>query len=356
VAKDAELDRLTTTQDQTFKRQQDAWQAQDQAWKQRSSARDALEKAYQDKQRAYEVQESTWQDFLRAKQDGPRIDSLNAQQEAAFQNMKTAFDNASAAYNSRNGAAAGSYAAEGHRYKAEAQRHVAERRLIVDKIRAARARHEATKPAFQTAKAQFAQVKAAYDRAKEDHVRKQDEFKRAKAEFVTAKDAFHKRLAVVQADSKKRKDDKRALAERAGVPYQYRDDVYITWQLDGTVNIYFGGLGTPDGPGHGHYALTSSGEVPYKRDPFDPHGAQNFEGPGKDGHSGGFSQSHHGWIDGHPVTFAFGWGTRRDHTLIADGHLSWEAFRDSPNHDHYGPGDGPSNNGTLRRTYTGPGA
>jgi hypothetical protein len=278
VAKDAELDRLGTTQDQTFKRQQDAWQAQDQAWKVRSSAKDALEKAYQDKQRAYEAQEASWQDYLRVKQaNGPRIDSLNAQQEAAYQNMKTAFDNASAAYNSRDGVMASTYAAEGHRHKAESQGYVAERRRLVEEIRSARTRHEATKPAFQAAKAQFGQVKSAYDRAKEDHVRKQDEFKRAKAEFVQAKDAFHKRLEVVRAESKRRKDDKRALAEKAGVPYQYLDNVYVSREPDGTINIYFGGLGTPDGPGHGHYALASSGNVTYKRDPFDPHGAQNFE-------------------------------------------------------------------------------
>ncbi len=279
MAKDAELDRLKTTQDQTFQRQQDAWQAQDQAWKHRSSAKDALERAYQNKQRAYDVQESSWQNFLRAKQDGPRIDTLNTQQEAAFQNMKTAFDNASAAYNSHNGVMASSYAAEGHRYKDEAQRHVAERRLIVDKIRAARARHEATKPAFQTAKAQFAQAKTAYNRAKEDHVRKQDEFKRAKAEFIKAKEAFHNRLELVQAESKKRNNDKRALAEKAGVPYQYRDNVYVSREPDGTVNIYFGGLGTPDGFGHGHYAIDNSGKVAYSRDPMEQHGAQNYTEP-----------------------------------------------------------------------------
>lgn len=73
-------------------------------------------------------------------------------------------------------------------------------------------------------------------------------------------------------------------------------------------------------------------------------------------HKGGFHESEHGWIDNQPVTFSLGWGTREGHTLIADGHISWEEFRQSRNHDHYGPGDGPNNNGTLRRRYTGPGS
>jgi hypothetical protein len=72
-------------------------------------------------------------------------------------------------------------------------------------------------------------------------------------------------------------------------------------------------------------------------------------------HRGGFSASEHGWVEGKPVTFALGWGTKNGHTLIADGHVDERAFRQSSNHDHYGPGDGPNNNGTLRRRYTGPG-
>lgn len=34
------------------------------------------------------------------------------------------------------------------------------------------------------------------------------------------------------------------------------------------VDIYFGGIGTPDGPGHGHCSFTLSGEMTYRREPF----------------------------------------------------------------------------------------
>lgn len=277
MAKDAELDRLKTAQDLAFQRKQDAYQAQDSAWKRRSSARDALNRAHEEKQRAYAAQDASWQDYQRVRSySGPRIDQLNAQQEAAFQNMKRAFENASSAHDRRDGAGAASYAADGHRYKAEAQGYVAERRRLVEEIRAARARHEATKPAFGYAKDQFSQAKRSFDQAKADHEQAQTVFKKAKADFDQAAQAFKKRLETVRSESKRRKDDKRSLAEKAGVPYQYRDKVWVSTDLSGNTNIYFGGVGEPNGPGHGHYVMDRSGTVTYKREPFDPHGAQNF--------------------------------------------------------------------------------
>ena len=45
----------------------------------------------------------------------------------------------------------------------------------------------------------------------------------------------------------------------------------------GEVNIYFSGSGSPGDPGHGHYAMDKHGMVTYRRDPFDPHGAHNYE-------------------------------------------------------------------------------
>jgi len=277
MARDAELDRLKVTQDAAFSRKQSSWEAQDQAWKRCEAAKSALEQTYQNKQSAYASQESSWQAYLSVKNaNGPRIDSLNAQQEAAYQSMVSAFNSASSAHDMRDGASAKMYANEGHAKKAEAQGYVAERRRLVAEIRAARERHEATKPAFQGAKAHFGQVKNEFDRAKEEYRQKQAKFQEDKAAFEKAKDAFQKRLEAVQAQSKQRNDEKRVLAEKAGVPLQYRDNVYVTRKPDGSVNIYFGGMGSPDGPGHGHYVLDGSSQLTYSRDPYDQHGAHNY--------------------------------------------------------------------------------
>ena len=278
MAKDAELDRLKTTQDLAYQRKQDAYQAQQRAWEKRSSARDAMNRAFEAKQRAYAEQDRTWQYYQSVRNsNGPRIDSLNAQQDSAFQNMKRSYDAASSAYDRRDGASASNYASEGRRYKEEAQRHVLDRRRLVEEIRSARATHEASKPAFQRAKDDFNSAKRAFDSAKAEHERAQLEFKRAKAEFDQAAKAFRSRLERVKAESKKHREDKKAIAAKAGVPYQYRDNVWVSTDSNGNTNIYFGGVGKPNGPGHGHYVMDRSGKVTYKRDPHDEHGAQNFE-------------------------------------------------------------------------------
>lgn len=88
---------------------------------------------------------------------------------------------------------------------------------------------------------------------------------------------FQNRLATVRAESSRRRAENQSLAAKAGVPHQYQNEVYVSRQSDGSVNVYFGGVGEPNGPGHGHYVLDRSGKVIYRRDPFDPHGAQNFE-------------------------------------------------------------------------------
>lgn len=89
--------------------------------------------------------------------------------------------------------------------------------------------------------------------------------------------AFKTRLEQVRASSKKRRKEKKSIAARAGVPLQYQDNVLISTDPDGITNIYFGGIGKPNGTGHGHYAMDRNGTVTYRREPFDPHGAQNFE-------------------------------------------------------------------------------
>lgn len=357
MAKDVELDRLKAGQDLAFSRKQTAYDAQQAAWTRRKNAGDTMHAAFEEKQRAYDIQQRSWENLQRLRDSyGPRIEQLNRLQESAFQNMKSSFESASSAHDRRDGAGAKSYAEQGHRYKAESRGYVDERRRLVAELRSASDNHKSYSPAFQAAKERFNSAKREFDVAKAAHERTQTDFKAAKAAFDNASKAFKARLEIVKAQNAKRANDKRSIAERAGVPYAYRDQVYTSKDANGNIQIYFGGVGKPNGPGHGHYTMNSSGKVTYKREPFDPHGKENFEGPGKDGHRGGFGKAKHGWVDDHAVTISFGWGSKQGHTLIADGHLTNEQFRDSAHHDHYGPGDGPSNNGTLRGAYTGPGA
>lgn len=277
LAKDAELDRLKTAQDLMYQRKQDAHKAQQTAWERLNSARDAMNRAFEAKQRAYDNQDASWQSLQRLRDSyGPRIESLNRQQQAAFENMGRAFENASSAHNSRNGAMAASYAADGHRYKAESQGYVSERRGLIAELRAASERHAGTKPAFQRAKDEFTSAKRAFEQARTTHDAAKRAFQTAKANFDKAVAEFRARLEKVKAANANRINDRREIARQAGVPMQYLDSVWVSPSGKGGHNIYFGGVGSPSGPGHAHYATDSSGKVTYKRDPFDPHGAHNF--------------------------------------------------------------------------------
>lgn len=305
MPRDAELDRLRSEKDQAYQRMQDAYDAMQQAWEHRSSAREDMNRAfernneaynrksdaYSRQEDAYGVQNAAWTelDGLQSRY-GSRLDALKDQNERAHRNMQDAFERASRAYDARDGASASAYAAEGHAYKQERNDCTEERRGLIQQLQQARDRLNAVRPdterakaAFQYAKAEadrtqadFDRAKAIFERAKADHESKKTDFNRFRSDFNHLKEAYGKRLASVREAAKKRREEKRAIAERAGVPAQYCDNVWISKKPDGTVHIYFGGIGEPNGEGHGHYVVNVSGEVSYRRDPFDPHGPQNF--------------------------------------------------------------------------------
>lgn len=279
---DAELYRLRSARDAAKQQQQTAWQAQQTAWEKLSSARDEMNHAYEAQQTAYANQQAAWDAYMSVKQaNGPRIDSLNSQQERAYHNMVSAFESASSAYYARDGASARMYADQGHAYKAESQACVTERRQLVAKIRTAREQFEAVRPAFQRAKSEYTQARQEFLSAKAEHERAQAEFNKAKAEFDACAKAFKDRLDELKSAHRKRRKEKKSIAEKAGVPLQYQDNVLISTDPDGITNIYFGGIGKPNGTGHGHYAMDRNGTVTYRREPFDPHGTQNFtDAPG----------------------------------------------------------------------------
>ena len=123
-------------------------------------------------------------------------------------------------------------------------------------LRSAKERHDATKPAFQRAKDDFNSAKRVFELAKAEHERAQAEFNRAKADFDSCAKAFKSRLKKVKAEGQKRREENESIADKAGVPHQYRDNVWVSTDSSGNTNIYFGGIGKPNGPGHGHFLIT----------------------------------------------------------------------------------------------------
>jgi len=277
MVKDTKLEQFRIAQEQAFTKKQEAYQIQQNSWKNLSKAKNKMNLAFDSKQRAFDAQERVWQENRSVSdRNGPRIEYLKSAQETAYQNMKNAFSRATSAYESRDGISAKSNANEGHRFKDEAKGYVEERRRLVEECKDSRARHEPYKRIFDEAKIAFGRAKDEYEQAKATHERANAEFKHAKASFDVAAKSFQARLNELKDQSTKRKENNRSIAAKAGIPYQYRDNVYVSEDSDGTINIFFGGLGTPDGFGHGHYTMDGSSSITYKRDPFDPHGHQNF--------------------------------------------------------------------------------
>lgn len=72
---------------------------------------------------------------------------------------------------------------------------------------------------------------------------------------------------------------------------------------------------------------------------------------------GGWSEVIYGTNeDGQTVTVQFGTGSNAGETRLADGMVDADRFPMSGNHDHYGAGNGPNNNGTSHNAYTGRGS
>ena len=101
----------------------------------------------------------------------------------------------------------------------------------------------------------------------------------AEVSYANADAAFAAAVAAKQKKAARVRRGWREIAAQAGVPRLFHDRVKIVVDDEGIKNIYFGGIGKPDGDNHGHYALHPSGKITYHRDPYRPHGAHNYTTP-----------------------------------------------------------------------------
>jgi chromosome segregation ATPase len=333
MAQDWELDNLKDEQDRAFERQQDAWEQQNEAWQTRQSARDALSQARDRQQEAYESQQSAWErrkaaqdetsEAYDAKQDayeeqqeaweelqrlrdsnGPRIGDLKAEHQDMYERTQQLSRDIDYAFSSGNKQDAFDMIEEVKQLRSDMAELPPQWRELSGEINDAReihsraaerfrplqaefvhlrsisndakAEHEEARAEFKETQAACNEAKAEFEDAKAHHENLKDDFHDAKREHQRARDAFSQRLDELRAEQQQRKDDRRSLAQEAGVPSEYWDDVWVSIDNEGTVNIYFGGSDEPAGEGHGHYAMDASGYVTYRRDPGEEHGAHNF--------------------------------------------------------------------------------
>ena len=97
-----------------------------------------------------------------------------------------------------------------------------------------------------------------------------------KIEFDRVNQEFQTKLANSKSKKFIRGYKTRSIAIQAGVLNKYLDQVLIKKLPNGITHIFFGGIGKPAGPKHGHYVINYDNKVVYRREPFAAHGKHNF--------------------------------------------------------------------------------
>ncbi len=198
------------------------------------------------KTEAKEGHDRSWE-YIKVLQSryGPRIDSLNAEHDRTYRDMRQAYDRASNAYESGDHTGASSYSSEGRSLKARLPGLVEERRTLVAELKEAQAKHEGWRAYLKACNEAFYAAKQRYDEAFEQF-----------------------------------KHEQQAYIRQAGVN-THGEDLYIKEREDGNTDILFGGYGSPDGPGHGHIVIGPYGNLIHVRE------AEKYmprTTPGKDGY------------------------------------------------------------------------
>ena len=304
MPKNYELDHLKIVEQDAFQRKQSAFQhyvaakdraskaydEMEQAWQDRSFARNMMNCEFELNQQAWTQYRSVWDEYGRIKEtNNPQIDQLRAEADFEHQAMQDAFNQASSEYEYGDKSMAPYYSEQGHEHKARRDDLNAEVSRLCQEVKDAKARAEwsASKPdnsAFRDAKERFESTKARHESKQAEFKRLKAERDHAKAEFDSLqeewqrrKNAFQTKLEQVKAGNKRERE--RTL-DKAEVHWSERENAKIVKKADGTVQVYHGGLGEGDGPGHGHTALDQFGNKVYEREAFEEHGSQNYTNNG----------------------------------------------------------------------------
>ena len=171
---------------------------------------------------------------------GHLIEELTRDHDRAFDDMKRAYDRASDAFTSGVHDDAASYSAEGRNLRDSLSGYVSERRQYIDECKSAQSHHKGILDAYRD----------------------------KKHEFRLAKERFDDRKAQLEGA-------RRDLAIRAGDPSYYGDEVIAKNEPGGKTSVYFGGVGSPDGPGHAHYVIDEFGNLTWRREPHESRGRHN---------------------------------------------------------------------------------
>lgn len=117
---------------------------------------------------------------------------------------------------------------------------------------------------------EIATIKSVYDK-------KYNEFQNLIFTFYSLVNNYATRAEVVNVQNQDIGNcRKKHLAIHAGLPSQYLDNFFMSYDIYGNANFLFGGINDPKGPDHGHHTINLIGEITYLRPIACPHGHHNF--------------------------------------------------------------------------------
>lgn len=345
MSRNYELDRLKAEQEAAFQRKQEAFQnyiyardrantlhdAMQNAWEERVRTREKMNQEFENRRYAFERHDSIWEKYGRIRDyNNSRIESLKYDADSEHHAMQDCFERASAAYEYGDKAEAPMWSQKGYEHRERRNELNAEISELAQEVKNERMYAESCAPRVDSSA--FEDAKAEFEKAKSLHESVQAEFKQLKTErdrlknifdslqdeYIRCKESFQRKLKEI-------KDERNKILDKAKVREIDRQDAKIVKKVDGTVQIYHGGIGKGDGFGHGHTALDCFGNVTYDRDAFSEHGSQNFtDAPLKNG-------VYRGTFDNQPAIIKVSDAGNSNQMQIYYG---GEGSPDGPGHNH----------------------
>ena len=250
------------------------------------TAREEMNREYEDMQRSSNNFREVWDEYGRIRDiNNARIESLRQEAEYEHREMQDCFDRAGNCYHYGDKSEAPYWSSQGHDHKYRRDNINEEVSRLCQEVKTARQNAEWRAPktdssAFQRAKEPFNDAKsrqksaeAEFDRLKTERDQYKAQFDSIQAEYLRLKEEFQEKLAQVKQDNQQERDK---ILDKAGVSWSNREDAKIVKKADGTTQIYYGGLLSGDGLGHGHAALDQFDDKTYDRGAFEKHGSQNY--------------------------------------------------------------------------------
>lgn len=264
---DVSLSRLRASRHELAIRQRDAWLAQSKAWRDYAMARDELTQVTNALQEERCRQDELWDNYRSDRLDNQtRLKQLDRRQRMSAKILGRIFRSSLNQAEKINVETVQEASRDSREHVLVTEESFSKRKLLVKNSQSSKRLAQDSATQIRLLKRKREKLRLLCEALMLDYQKLQTEFQEAKEKYVKANAAFQARFHELE-ESGMNEESARAIAEQAGVPAEYLDKVFVKRAPVSTrYDIYFGGVGEPVGPGHGHYCMIG-GRLVYARNP-----------------------------------------------------------------------------------------